>query len=53
MRLSRKYSLSLAIQTRKIEGRLKGKVTVMITIDLSAKVSIMPKTIAERAKLII
>jgi hypothetical protein len=41
------------MQTRKIEAWLKGKITVTMTIDPGAEVSVMPKTIAERAKLTI
>ena len=53
MRLPRKYPLNLAIQTRKIEAQLKGKIIVIITINPSTKVSIILKIIAERAKLTI
>jgi hypothetical protein len=53
VRLPRKYPSSLAMQTGKMEARLEGKITVTTTIDSGAEVSVMPRAIAERAKLTI
>jgi hypothetical protein len=53
LRLPRKYASSLAMQTKKMEARIEGKITVTMTIDPGAEVSVMPRGVAERAKLTI
>jgi hypothetical protein len=53
VRIARRYPSSLAMQTGKMEARLGGKVTVAMTIDTGAEVNVLPRSVAERAKLTI
>jgi hypothetical protein len=53
VRIARRYPSSLAMQTGKMEAQLGGKVTVAMTIDTGAEVNVLPRAVAERAKLTI